>query len=186
MAQVHDDMSARGSTDAITGPFVICSTRSGKTIFASKPRFDDTRVFAQPPQTKEDAFRAAANYAEFAREQDLYLREAKDTGATPHDLALLDWFGGPELLEIDVDSWTGKTGQMIRVKARDNVRVARVLVVIRNKDGQVLETGEAVRSEDGSAWWAYTTRSLVPMAPVPSVEAIAWDLPGNRDSFTID
>ena len=186
MAQVHNDMSARGSTDAITDPFVICSTRSGKKILASKSRFDDTQGFAQPPQTQEDAFRAAVNYAEFAREQDMYIRGAKDTGATAYDLALLDWFGRPQVLEVDVDNWTGKIGQMIRVKARDNVRVARVLVVIRNKDGQVLETGEAVHSEAGSAWWAYITRSLVPMSPIPSVEAIAWDLPGNRDSFIID
>jgi hypothetical protein len=69
------------------------------------------------------------------------------------------------------------------VKARDNVRVARVSVEIRDAEGKVLETGEAVTSKPGSAWWKYTTKTCVPMKPFPRVEAIARDLAGNQDSF---
>jgi hypothetical protein len=89
------------------------------------------------------------------------------------------------LLEIDVDRWTGEIGQTIRVKARDNVSVAKVSVVIRDADGKLLETGEALQSEAGSAWWNYTTKTPVAMTPFPSVKAIVQDLPGNRASYTI-
>jgi hypothetical protein len=185
MAKFHHSMSARGLTDNMADQFVICSTRSGKTFFASAPGFH-LGASKEAHQTAQDAFRAAATYAAFASTQDVYVCRAEDTGATAYDLALIDWFGKPKVFEIDIDTWTGKIGQIVRVKARDNVMVARLAVVIRDAQGNVLEAGEAVRSEAGSAWWAYTTRSLVPMTPFPCVEAIAWDLPGNRDSFLIN
>jgi hypothetical protein len=182
MAKFHHSLSARGLTDNIADQFVICSTRSGKTFFASAPGFDLVSS-KEAHQTPQDAFRAAATYAAFASMQDVYVRRAEDTRATAYDLALIDWFGKPKIFEIDLDSWTGKSGQIVRVKARHKVMIARVAVVIRDAQGNMLEAGEAVRSEAGSAWWAYTTRSLVPMTPFPGVEAIAWDLPGNRASF---
>lgn len=184
MAKIHSSMSTRGLTDAVADQFVICSTRSGKTFFTSAPGFDFGSS-KEAQHTPHEAFRAAATYAAFAAAQDVYLRRAENTDATSYDLALIDWFGRPKVSEIDIDTWTGKNGQIIRVKARDNVMVARVAVVIRDAQGNLLEAGEAVRSEAGSAWWVYTTRSLVPLTPFPSVEAIAWDLPGNRDSFLI-
>ena len=51
--------------------------------------------------------------------------------------------------------------------------------------GRADQRSRAVRSEAGSAWWVYTARSLTPMIPFPIVEATAWDLPGNCDSFAI-
>jgi hypothetical protein len=185
MAQIHHSMSARRWTDAIADQFVICSTHSGKTFLTSAPGFAfEASRDSQP--TLQEACRAAATYAVFAETQDVYIRRAKGTGVTAYELALFDWFGRPNVLQIDVDTWTGKNGQVIRVKARDNIMVARVAVVIRDVQGNIREAGEAVRSEASSAWWIYTTRSPVPLAPFPSVEAIAWDLPGNRDSFVIN
>jgi hypothetical protein len=129
--------------------------------------------------------RESTTYANFAQTQDVYITKAKRLGVTPYYLALADWFKPPKVLEINVDSWTGKIGQTIRVKARDNVRVARVSVVIRDADENVLEMGETTQSEPGSAWWNYTTKSVVKMTPFPSVEATSYDLPGNRDAFAI-
>ncbi len=63
--------------------------------------------------------------------------------------------------------------------------VARVMLVIRDPQGQTLESGEAMPSRPGSAWWSYATKSPVLMSPFPTVQAIAFDLPGNSDSFTI-
>jgi hypothetical protein len=115
----------------------------------------------------------------------VYITKAKRMGVTPYYIALADWFEAPKVLEINVDSWTGKIGQTIRVKARDNVRVTRVNVVIRDADENILETGEATQSEPGSIWWNYTTQTVIKMTPFPIVEATAYDLPGNSDSFVI-
>ena len=131
------------------------------------------------------SFERQTTYANFAQTQEAYVDQAKANGATAYSIAVTDWSGAPDVLEIDVDDWTGEIGQTIRVKARDNVMVARVSVVIRDAEENVLEMGEAVQSEAGSDWWDYTTKSLVPMSPFPIVEAIAQDLPGNSDSFVI-
>jgi hypothetical protein len=185
MAKVHNNIFVRGLSGAIGDQFVIPRTRSGKTIIANKPRFDDHRQFTKKQKTHQDAFREASTYAKFAKNQPIYIEMAKGTGSTAYNLAISDWFGSPKVLQINVDQWTGKIGQTIRVKARDNVKVARVSLVIRDANNNILEAGEAVQSEGGSVWWEYTTQSVITMTPFPAVEATAQDLPGNTDSFSI-
>jgi len=185
MAKVHHNIFVRGLRGSTGDQFVICRTCSGKTIVANKPRFDDNREFTQKQKTHQDAFREATTYANFAKDQPVYLEMATGTGSTAYNVAISDWFGVPRVLEINVDHWTGEIRQTICVKARGNVMVARVTIVIRDADGNVLEAGEAVRSKAGSAWWNYTTQSLIKMTPFPTVEATAQDLPGNMDSFVI-
>ena len=185
MAKVHTNIFVRSLSGAIGAQFMRCKTRSGKTIVANKPRFDDNRQFTEKQKTHQDALREAITYARFAKNQPLYIEMAWGTGSSAYSIAISDWFGSPKVLEINVDVWTGKVGQTIRVKARDNVKVARVSVVIRDANSNMLEAGEAVQSEEGSVWWNYTTQSLVTMTPFPTVEATAQDLPGNTNSFSI-
>ena len=160
-------------------------TRSGRTITANKALFDDNWEYIDSLKPNQAAVLEATTYANFAKMQDAYLNQEQETGIPAYNLALADWFVTPRVLEINVDRWTGKIGQTIRVKARDNVRVVRVSLVIRDAQGTLLEMGEAVQSEPGGAWWNYTTKSLVIMMPFPTVKAIAHDLPGNSASFTV-
>lgn len=173
MAKVHSNIFAYGLT------------RSGKIVIADNPMFDDHRGPTSTTKSHQDSLQEATTYANFAQHQEVYIDKAQGTGTTAYTIAMADWFGAPKVLEIDVDNWTGEIGQVIRVKAKDNVMVARVTVVIRDAEEKVLETGEAVRLEEGSAWWSYITQSLIKMTPFPIVEATAQDLPGNMDSFVI-
>lgn len=159
-------------------------TPLGKTVLASKPMFDDARNVSET-KTHEATLREASTFANFAQTQKTYRRQARGKGVTAYYIALADWFCAPKVLEIDVDDWTGQVGQTIRVKARDNVKVARVSVMIRDMEENVLEMGEAEQSEAGSAWWNYTAKSLVKMTPFPIVEVTVQDLAGNSDSFAI-
>jgi hypothetical protein len=185
MANLHKNITIIGLNGALGDPFENRQTRLIKTLIAKQPLFDDNRRYAEAQNKHEAVVREATTYANFAEMQEVYINKAKRTGATAYYLALADWFGAPKVLEINVDSWTGKMGQTIRVKARDNVMVARVSVIIRDAEENVLEMGEAVQLEPGSPWWNYTTKSLVSMIPFPIVEATAQDLPGNKDSFVI-
>ena len=185
MAKLYNNLLIPGVNGGLGGKFVNPRTRSGKTIIANSPVFEDKQGYTQTKKLHPAAIREATTYANFAGMQDVYLKKSKEIGVTAYYIAIADWFDGPKVREINVDHWTGKVGQTIHVKARDNVMVARVSVVIRDAHDNVLEMGEAVRSEAGSAWWRYTTKSFVPMTPFPSVEAIAYDLPSNRDSFII-
>jgi hypothetical protein len=186
MHNIERNKFARGWRGAFGRQFVVHKTESGKSILAAKPVFDDNLTYTETGTMHQAAVRDAATYASFAETQEIYLHTAVETGTTAYALAVADWFGAPKVLEINVDRWTGNAGETIRVKARDKVSVARVEVVIRNAQGDVLEMGEAVQSETGSAWWNYTTQSSVPLTPFPTLQAIAFDLPGNRDSFVIN
>jgi hypothetical protein len=165
--------------------FAYGLTRSGKIVIADNPMFDDHRGFARTKKSHQAVLQEATTYANFAKHQEVYKNKAQGTGTTAYTTALADWFGTPKVFQIDVDHWTGEPGQIIRVKAKDNVLVARVTIVIRDARENVLEAGEAVQSEEGSAWWNYTTQSRITMTPFPIVEATARDLPGNTDSFVI-
>jgi hypothetical protein len=185
MANVYRNRFSRGWNGASGDPFVVHKTGSGKSIVAGKPMFDDAMAYTERQTMHQAAVRDSALYASFAENLEAYICKAKELGTTAYALAVADWYGAPRVLEINVDRWTGKVGESIRVKARDNVMVASVLLVIRDAQGQIMEMGEAVQAGTDSAWWNYTTQSAIELTPFPSVQAIAFDLPGNRASFTI-
>jgi hypothetical protein len=185
MANVYRNKFAGGWSGASGEPFVVHTTGSGKTILTGKPLFDDSLVYTERQPMHQAAVRDSALYACFAENQEEYIRKAQETGTTAYTLAIADWYVAPRVIEINIDGWTGQAGETIRVKARDNVMVAQVRLVIRDPQGQILEMGEAVQAKAGSVWWNYTAQSSVPLTPFPSIQAIAFDLPGNRDSFTI-
>ncbi len=185
MANIYGNQFARGRRGVFGQQFVNHHTRSGKTIVACTPVFDDNVAYTEGQPIQQAAVRDAAIYACYAEHADDYICRARELGTTAYALAFADWYGTPRVLEIDVDHWMGNAGETIRVKAKDNVMVARVMLVIRDPQGQTLESGEAVQSSAGNAWWSYATQSHVPITPFPTVQAIAFDLPGNSDSFTI-
>jgi hypothetical protein len=179
MAKIHNNIFVRGLTGSVGDQFVIRQTRSGRTIIANKPRFDENRVFTEPQKAQQEAFRQATSYAKFAKNQPLYVNKAKGTNITAYNLAVADWFGQPEVLDIDVNGWTGQIGETIRVKAQDNLQVTKVRMAISDGNGTVYEEGEAVQSELDGLVWTYTTTTVVPMTPAPRLDASAQDLPGN-------
>jgi hypothetical protein len=167
---------------------VYCTTHSGKTIFVRGDRCDGNWKYMSMsiPKRHPAAIRAAVAYAGFASSQAVYMDLECATGVSAYTLAIADWFGRPKVLELDIDGWTGQIGQIIRVKARDNIMVAAVTVVIRDPQKNFLEMGEAVQAEPGGPWWHYTAQTQVNMDPFPVVAAIVQDLPGNRDVFVIN
>ena len=185
MANVYRNQFARGWRGAFGRSFVVHKTGSGKTIVAGKPLFIDNLTYTERQTMHQAAVRDAAIYASFAENQEAYIRRAKELHTTAYALAVADWYRAPKVLEINVDRWAGNADEIIRVKARDNVMVASVMLVIRDAEGQILEMGEARQSKAGSVWWNYKTQSPIPLTPFPSIQATAYDLPGNRDSFTI-
>lgn len=185
MAQLYNHIVILGSNGLVGGQFGNYKTRVEKSLLAHKPLLDDYRKADEARQAHDAAVRESTTYANFSQTQDVYINKAKRLGVTPYYIALADWFEAPQVLEINVDRWTGKIGQTICVKARDNVKVERVSMVIRDANENVLETGEAVQSEPGSLWWNYTTKKPVSITPFPIVEATAYDLPGNSNTFVI-
>ncbi len=185
MANTYRNVPIHGLTEILGGQSTGYKTCSGKTIHVNKPIFEGRSKFKKTKETLQNTLRRATTYANFERRQEIYINKARDKGLTPYGIAIADWFSVPRVLVVSVDAWTGKPGQTIRVKAKDNVQVASVSVVIRDAEGKVLETGEALPSKSGSTWWKYITKGYVRMPPFPRVEVTARDLAGNEDTFIL-
>ncbi len=185
MPNIYRNIPIHELTEILGGQSANCKTCSGKTLRINEPALDEHRESVETQQTLQDALLQATTYANFARRQEVYVNKARDKHTTAYSLALTDWFGAPAVLLVNVDAWTGKPGQTIRVKAKDNVWVAGVTVVIRNAEGNVLESGEAVPSKASNRWWKYTTKTCVALSPFPRVEVTAWDLAGNQNTFIL-
>ncbi len=185
MANISRHISFYRLNDLVHDPFGNYQTVSGK--FISVPalsRYQD----GAPVRVKQSPLlrvQRAARYACFAQEQDIYVNKAVQRGSNGYSMALIDYLGPPKVLDINVSAWTGEIGETIRVKAKDNIAVAGMLVIIRDTHGSLLEMGQAAPFDLGSAWWLYTTRSKISLEPFPSVQVIVRDHTGNRDSLTL-
>jgi hypothetical protein len=97
----------------------------------------------------------------------------------PYQAALRDFRTPPKVHTIDLQSFTGQPGQIVRIVATDDSRVVRVEVLIRNAATQVvLEQGPAGLSVIADEW-LYTTTTAIPSSTSIVVEASAADRPGN-------
>jgi hypothetical protein len=146
---------------------IVVSEAPPKLTRREKKRANLRRSQAQKAHNSK--FRDAVDYARSAaRTQPLYAELAAAAPMkTAYNFALSDWFHPPQVHGIE------RQNGRIRVMATDNVMVTRVRVtVLDGPNGDVLETGEAVRC--GGDWWEFT-----PQTESKTILAEAWDLPGH-------
>lgn len=175
MAKSLNNIVMYGASGKLGNQIVFRQGKGGQTIIATKPAAG--RNFNANQQAHHEAFREAIMYAKSAKDETIYLTKSQGTTMTAFNAAVADWFNKPEVLEINIDNWTGAAGQTIRVKAQDDTQVAKVHVQITDANGNLLEEGDAVASD--GLWWNYTTASVVADPATASVHATAYDLPGN-------
>jgi len=148
--------------------------------------FNSNRGFTHRAQ--QDIIRSASSYAHFSQNQSLYQNKAVGSALSAYQWALADYFGMPEVEEIDVSGWTGEAGQSIVIRARENLIVLHVDVMISegSAGNSVLESGEAEQSDTDRSLWIYTTSTAVPQQPGICVDVVAYDLPGNRGTGVVE
>lgn len=187
MAKVLDNLVTEGLSGKLGKQLVFRRGKGGQTILSKRAVFGEDRVFSSSQQAHLTDFQQASAYAKIARHQSLYIEMAKGTPKNPYNIAIEDWFGKPQVLDIDITGWTGGIGQEIRVRAQDNVKVIRVHVIIRaNNSTTPLEEGGAVQSEIDGLLWIYTTKTVIAQAPGTHLDANAYDLPGNFGANALD
>ena len=175
MAKIRKNIIIQGFSGTLGDQLVIKQDKAGRTILAVPPTFDENRTFSEAQQEQHDKFRDASTYAKDAKTQEVYVEKAEGTPMNAYNVAMADWFHAPEVQEIDMENWNGAVGDVIRIKAVDDVQVTQVTVLITDSGGTVLEQGAA--SNSGSGWWTYTTQTAV--SGSPRVVASARDLPGH-------
>lgn len=164
---------------------LVSKTSSGRTLITRKPSFDPRLKFSGKKNSMQEEIRHAVTYAEFAADQPIYQCKAIGTSGSAYNLAVSDYLGKPEILDIDIRGWSRKIGQTILIRATDNFMVLSVRLVIRNGE-TILEEGDAEQSPLDDLLWKYTTRSNVIRRPGICLEAFAYDLPGNAGKYSIE
>jgi hypothetical protein len=175
MAKVIDNIFVRGLSGSLGDQFIVKTFKNGRTVICKKPIFKSDRTFSQAQVDHQQAFREAAAYAKQMKGEEIYVRLANRMAKTPYNLALSDWFNPREILAIDLSGWTNGSGDIIRINARDNIKVQGVKVTITDENGVLLEEGQA--QEVGALWWEYRTAQTA--AINMSVTVSARDLPGH-------
>lgn len=175
MAKIRKNIIIQGFSGTLGDQLVIKQDKAGRTILAVPPTFDPDRTFSAAQLERQERFRDASTYAKDAKSETVYQQKAEGTPMNAYNVAMADWFHAPEVQEIDMENWNGAVGDIIRIKAVDDVQVNQVTVLITDSGGTVLEQGAATNA--GSGWWTYTTQTEI--SGSPRVVASARDLPGN-------
>lgn len=180
MAQVRNNIVIQGLSGSLGNQLIIKQSRSGRTIVSAKPMFKPNRIFSDAQKSQQVAFREATSYAQAVKNNPIYIQKAERLGVTPYNLAVADWFHAPEILEVNLDEWSGQAGQVICVSAVDDVQVNQIRVSILDANDAVLEQGNATQID--GVWWQYTTQ----MGAGSSAKVLvsAQDLPGHITTIT--
>jgi len=164
MAKVRKNSIAHGLSGGI-GDLVFQDMPDGNTYVRGRPDFS-RRKFSGGQKDHQSRFKRAAAYArDAAKSQPIYAELAKGTIKSAYNFALSDWFNPPVIHKIE------RVDGRIRVRARDNVMVTRVMVTVLDEEGKMAEKKEARKVE--SEWWE------VELAADGKIVAEAWDLAGN-------
>jgi hypothetical protein len=151
----------------------------GQNLSRTVPQVKSERTAKQ--KTNSERFLAAQKYAGTAL-QDPAVKAAYKAACrghqNPRNLAIRDAMRPPVVEWIDLSGYTGKPGQIVRVKATDDFRVVEVKVTLRGPGGELIEEGVAVvGSAQGE--WRYTSTAEVAPGQSVLVLAVARDNPGN-------
>ena len=181
MAHVKNNLLTEGLSGKV-GDSLIFRQRYGKTIVAKAPQ--------QPP--KEPSPTQKKNRARF-QEANLYWKgvkgnpqllkaydDASPAGKSTHLLAVADFLNAPDIEDIDLSGYTGRPGQVIRIKVVDDFQVKTVTVTIHNEDGTLVEEGPAV-PEASAMYWQYLTTASNESLNGDKITVRASDNPANED-----
>jgi hypothetical protein len=129
-------------------------------------------------QANWDRFRAAVAYAREAKDRDIYRKSAQERGSRPFQVATADFLHPPEILGLDLSGYGGCAGDQVVIRARDDVLVSQVGVLITDENNCLLEMGLAEQDPADHLRWVYRARKNVEGRHVRIIVDAA-DLPGH-------
>jgi hypothetical protein len=134
----------------------------------------------------QERFKLAAQYAK-AKMLDPAAKAMYDAIAATREatssfaIAVGDFLKAPEIKEINTGGYTGKVGDVILVKAIDDVKVTSVKITIAKADGTLIETGASVLAP-GEVDWKYVATQVAAVPGVKITVAVT-DFPGNTTTL---
>ena len=170
--------------EEVSGGFgnIVFRASKGKTVLCRKPDFSNTEI-SEDQAAHRERFRQAVAYGRSvmadADLRAIYSQAAERKGMPVFALTVADFFNAPTLNEVDLSTYKGKAGDLIKIKALDDFGVASVHVTLTQVSGGTpIEGGYAVETAAGSGQWVYTATVSVSAGSNVNFNVVATDRPG--------
>lgn len=179
MAESKNNVITHGLSGLI-GDMIVFRNHYGKTIVSSKPK-ERTGEPTDAQKTHQAKFQQAILYAKAAINDPATMQGYKDKakdGVRPYNVAVADFFHAPDFQSVDLNAYTGKIGDTIKVRVSDDFKVKEVSVTILNADGTEVEKGNAVQMAETDDWIFTATKANASLDG-DKIVIRASDIPGN-------
>jgi hypothetical protein len=187
MAKINKNLLVREARGHMGKQFVY--RKHGKDTLMTK--MPDVNENLQPTEAQvgvRELFAEAALYAKGAisdPELKKQYQKKAGPGRTAYNMAFRDYLKAPKVTGIDPSLYIGAQGTRIIVSAKDDFRVAAVIVRIYTPAGVLLEEGGAILNPVNYNKWIYVATQNNPVLAGSVIRATASDLPGNQGSLEI-
>jgi len=171
MALVKDSLLLQAVRGTL-GDQITIYERNGQIIMAKKRGKSRKKPTKKQLEAREKLQVAAAYAKVMLKDPELkaYYQSKAGPGQNAYNMAIKDAYRAPEVQGVRVEETS------VVVTAKDEFRVAEVVVQVMDARGEVLERGVAVAGRNGVDWY-YRVVSL----PVGgTVRVVVVDLPGNE------
>lgn len=179
MARSKNNIVTHGLSGKV-GDLLVFSQRNGKTIVGKVPK-QSTRELSDGQKAHRLKFQKAVLYAKSvmndpAKNEIYEERVDRSKGQTTYNVAVADLLNAPDIESIDLSSYSGNVGDVIKVMVTDDFGVEEVKVKIENADGTLVEEGNAVNS---GIEWVYTATVQNADLAGDKITVTASDAPAN-------
>jgi hypothetical protein len=151
MATVSFNAITKGMSGSI-GNLMFRQTY-GRTIVSGKPR--QTKKQSEQQRENRSRFKLAAYWAKAQmldpERKAYYWRKAKKLKLpNAYTAAICDYMRKGEIKEVNTKTYKGKAGDTIHITTRKkDFAVRKVDVTLRTSEGKIIETGTAIRKDNG-------------------------------------
>lgn len=187
MARIDENMLINRASGNVAKQFVF-KKRGMKTHIAKMPPLKSKAIPTAQQESVRDSFGSAVLYAKGAvSDPDLKneYKEKTPVGSTAFNTAMKDYFNSPVVSGIDHSEYDGALGSSIVIFAKDDFRVIKVKVSIRNATGTLVEEGTALLDTRNHNKWDYKATQLNATLTGSKITATAFDLPGNKGTLEV-
>lgn len=158
----------------------------GRTIVARKVKSSKPPTEAQLAYRAE--FREASTFAKTVKANPallaFYEPIAKQREIPLRAVVMGDYLKKPDIKPLDLDNYKGQIGDVIEIRATDDLGLAELNVKIVAQDGTPIESGPAIEEGERSGKWIYTATASVALGTDIFIEVKGCDHAGNKAQLT--
>ena len=179
MSVVTNNPLVKGASGAL-GRTVVYKQWRGRVVMANLPK--KRKSSSEKQKDQQMRFHYAVKFAKRATANPqwkaMYEKGIGGNKFSANAVALSDFLNPPKIEEINVMNYTGAPGEIIRVRAWDDFKVASVTITIM-RDNTVIEKGKA-QPRGKKGLWRMATSVRNASAPGTVFEVVAKDMAGNE------